>query len=369
VWQVSWGLVVAATVTLACLQALPDRPYGDGEIFERFVAAGEPMPRWLAGSALAAWGYAAVWEFPPVALRLPAALATVSGYLSVLCALATGVGTMLLLHRWPTRLAVLLPTLTPTWMLFASGYIEYYPLVAAPFVAALAWLTEAPIEQRSSRQVGGIVGALPGVYIGFTPVAAIALVSYALARRTRALAAAAAAGLTAAALVAICWPAGVPHYFRALYGVMNFGETSLAARYDGMAAGAASIFFGLPSAFAPMHLGDVLYMYFWAGGWWGPPLLVLAVATWRQAPSRLVASVVVWHVAYLCLMIPRLGPTRDVDLFFPTYVTVAFAAGTLLDGAPTLVTPTRRLVLIAGVLGASIGTALYLAWLGIPVRA
>lgn len=76
-----------------------------------------------------------------------------------------------------------------------------------------------------------------------------------------------------------------------------------------------------------------------------------------------------WHVAYLCLMIPRLGPTRDVDLFFPAYVAVAFAAGTLLDGAPSLVTPTRRLVLIAGVLGASVGTALYLAWLGIPVRA
>jgi hypothetical protein len=370
VWQVSWLVVLGVVLSLAWFGALPERPYGDGAILAQFVAAGEPMPRWLAGSALAAWGYAAVWELPPVAVRLSAALATAMGYLSVLCASAMVLGTVLLLRRWPTHLAVLLPTLTPVWLLFSSGYVEYYPLIAPLFVAALAWLSEKPLEQRPPLPIGVLAGALPCVYVAFVPVAAIVLVSYALVRRAQALGAVTAALITGTALVAICWPAGGAHYFRALYGVMNFGASALPPRYEGMVAGSASIFFGLPSALTPMHLGDVLYMYGWAGGWWGPLLLLLVacVARPRLASGRLVASLVVWQAAYLGLMVPRLGPTSDVDLFFATYLTVAFAAGALLDGAPALVTPARRRALVAGVLGASVGTALYLAWLGIPVR-
>jgi hypothetical protein len=372
VWQAAWLLGAGAILWLTLSAALPPRPYGDGDIFTQFVAEGRVVPRWLVGSALASWGHAFIWEFPPVATRLPLAIATPAGYLAVLCTLTLCGGAVWLLQRWPRRLAVLLPTLTPIWFLLASGYVEYYPLVAPVFVGVLAWLFEAPLEQRDPRRVGLVAGALPFVYVAFTPIGVLVLAAYAVACGRRAVEAAAVAGLTGVLLVVVCWPEGVPHFARSLYGVMNFGDASLAHRYAGMAGGAGSIFFVSTALLSPLHLGDLAYMYFWGAGWWSLPLALAAlVATrgWRVEPRLLLAGgLLAWHLLYFHLMIPRLGPTADIDLFFGSYLTWAFLTGLLCDRLGARLAGQRRLWLMAGLLGASVGVTLFLALVGIPVR-
>jgi hypothetical protein len=113
-------------------------------------------------------------------------------------------------------------------------------------------------------------------------------------------------------------------------------------------------------------------MTFWGGGWWTIPLLgwrrVIVTTFWADARTWLGAALLTWHMAYLTMMIPRLGPTNDIDLFFPCFLTVAFVAGTLLDTTPGPLAAARRQTLVAGAFGASVGTAMYLAWLGIPLR-
>ena len=104
---------------------------------------------------------------------------------------------------------MLLPTLTPVWVLFASGYVEYYPLIAVPFVAVLAWLFERPLEERSPSEIGVLAGVLPMLYIGFLPTAACVLVAYVVRRvRRSALADRGHDDWRGRVVIAVCWPEG-----------------------------------------------------------------------------------------------------------------------------------------------------------------
>ena len=47
-------------------------------------------------------------------------------------------------------------------------------------VAALAWLFERPLEQRPATLIGLLCGLLPVLYLGFAPLAAIVLLTWAL---------------------------------------------------------------------------------------------------------------------------------------------------------------------------------------------
>jgi len=67
-------------------------------------------------------------------------------------------------------------------------------------------------------------------------------------------------------------------------------------------------------------------------------------------------------------MIPKLGPTGDVDLFWPTFIAMAFFSGWLLDRmTPPLACGAEYLV-ICGLAGSAVLTAMFLAWIGLPAR-
>ncbi len=371
--------VTFAAVCLACLAAgvLPERPYGDGAVFTGFVAEGRVVPRWLVGSAAASTLHAAVWGLPPVAARLPAALQSANAFLALLGTACMVGGTVALLRRWPGRLSVLLPALTPVWLLFMSGYTEYYPLIAAPFVAVLAWLFDRPLDERTPTQIGALVAVLPLVYIGFLPVACLTLVAWFVVRPDGAVRAVATGLVVAAATIAICWPLGLPHFFQALYGVMNFGEANIPTRYAGQSAGPTSLVFSLDAVLTWTRTREVGALVVWGGGWWAVPLLV--TATWRAARAGLVTWAACRHdvrmplgialvgvqVYYLVFMLPRLGPVGDVDLFFTTYLTLAFMAGLVVDAVAARLAG-WRVAAVACALAALAVTAPWLVWYGLP---
>lgn len=374
----AWCLTVVGVGAIALLiaDALPARPYGDGAIFAAFVAEGRAMPRWLIGSAAASTLHAAIWQHPLLHAWLPETLRTPAAFLAVLGTSTMVFGTWALWRRWPGRLALLLPALTPVWVLFASGYVEYYPIIATAFLGALAWLFDRPLTERRGTEIGVLTAVLALAYVAFVPVALLVLVTFALARRDEAARAVLATVVTGTVIVATCWPEGVTHYVRALYAVINVGEANLMPRYAGQVAGPTSIFFGAHATLTSTHARDVAYALVWGGGWWTLPALAAAAWSWRDTPdvawraareprAWLAAGLLVWHLAYLVCMVPRLGPEADIDLFFPTYVYVPFLAGLLLDLRTANTDPWRGLV-VAVACGALVLTVPWLAWFGLP---
>jgi len=371
--------VTVAVVCLACLSAgvLPERPYGDGAVFSSFVTEGRVVPRWLVGSTAASTLHAAVWGLPPVAARLPVAWQSANAFLALLGTVCMVGGTLALLRRWPGRLSVLLPALTPVWLLFMSGYTEYYPLIAVPFVAVLAWVFERPLGDRTPTQVGALVALLPLVYIGFLPVACLTLGAWAVVRPEGAARVVATGLVVAAVTIAICWPLGIPHYFQALYGVMNFGEANMPARYVGLSAGPTSLVFSLDAVLTMARAREVGALVVWGGGWWTMPLLLAATwrawragrVTWlacrRDVRMPLGIALVGVQVYYLAFMVPRLGPVGDVDLFFTTYLTLAFMAGRVVDAVGERIDG-WRVAAVACALAALAVAAPWLVWYGLP---
>jgi hypothetical protein len=309
----------------------------------RFVADGAVFSRWLAGSAILAWVHVALFEHPSVAPWFPdpalsASLLVRASGLAVMIG-----GSLWLLSRWPRRWATLLPLLTPVWLLFSSAYLEYYPFLAPVLVGALCWLFERPLAEREPLHVGLLAAALGLLYVAFLPLAGLVLVGYALARPRGAGRAALIALGASVAGIALFWPEGGVHGFLLrLYQDLHVGEKAVwFAPYRGQTQ-PTSVFFRLDFALSPQHLLHVAFMFLTGTG-----LVVLpafAVGSVRLARRRelwpglareprswLAALLLATHLGYLAFMVPKLGPARDVDLFFNAYLVAAFFAGWLLD--------------------------------------
>jgi hypothetical protein len=334
-------LLWAITCVLFARGTLPLRPYGDGAAIPGFLQNGYVYPRWPLGMLGLVTAYTA---WPAMPLELIAATAMLAS-------------TWLLLQRWPNRLAVLLPMLTPVWWLFSSGYVEYYPFVAGAWIAALAWLFERPLRTHDGRECGVVAGLLFALYVGFAGLSALITII----KPKRALPWAA---ITAAVLLTICHPAGLPSFTRQLLAEMNFGEAHTMYRlYQGQAAGDSSICFRTAYALSWPHVKDLLYMAAFGGG---PLTFVLfGLGAWRARTLRRDARVlaggalVAWQVYYFVFMIPKMGPLVDVDLFFTTYLTVAFMAGAMLDAAAV---PHRPILIVAS-LNLFAAVPLVMGWL------
>lgn len=376
------GLMLAALMLL-CRGALPPRPYGDRIAMVFFVEQGSPFPRWLVGTAAVTWLHVGIWQSPMVTAHLPASLKSAEAFAALLCTIAMGVGSIALLRRWPDRLAIVVPLLTPVWVLFSSGYVEYYPLIAGAWLGTMAWLFEKPLADRSPQALGLIIGLLPALYVGFIGLSLLLLVILAISNPARLLPTLAWTAATLAVLIAVCWPSGIPSFLRELFVVMNFGDqNTIFPRYIGHSAGPGSIFFTRRYAFDHSHLLDLAYMYFWGGGWSIPFLFIGAggAALWLRrgrTAGRTVAceprlwlgvGLVAWQMYYFVYMIPKLGPTADVDLFFPTFVAVAFFTGWLLDFMTPPLRRSAAYLTTCALAGSSVVTAVFLAWIGLPTR-
>lgn len=381
--QILIGAITIAAMALAWSGASPSLPYGDGQIFGQFVASAYAFPRWLVGAAVSIWLYVGFWTFPSVAAHLPAHLRDSAAFLRLLCPAVMGIGSIAILRQWPHRLAAIIPMLIPIWWLFLSGYVEYYPLIMGAWLASLLWIFEQPLGERSAYAVGALAGILPALYAGFAGLSVLLVVSFVLARPSRAIGALLSAAASLAVSIAICWPTGIPSYLHALAAEMNFGEQHIGyARYVGRSGGPSSIFFSTHYAFVHTHLIDLAYMLFWGTGWLVPLLLVGGIAAaiaqkggprglpFRDVRIWLGVGLGVWQIYYFIYMIPRLGPTADIDLFCPTYVTLAFLAGELLDRTwpDCHARHAAAYPILCALLGILAVASTYLAWIGLPAR-
>lgn len=362
------GALALTVAAIALVQlwrgALPVRPYGDGALIGGFLEQAYIFPRWLLGMTLAVSLHAGIWRLPPVAASVPAHLATGAAFASLLCIVVMAASTIALLTRW-NRLPVQFAVLTPVWLLFSSGYVEYYPLMIGVWVAALMWMFDRPLRDRHPVAVGVMVGILPAVYVALAPASALLFAAYAATRPRQALTVLAAAAATLALAISVSYPT-IPAFLRQLYGEMNFGDVHSHPRYAGLAASPSSILLASRYVWRPWHLQDVAYMVFWGGGWLFLPILAAGAAVglrtiaWRDARVWLGGGLVASQAAYVLWMIPKAGPQADVDLFCPAFVLFAVVAGLLVEG-------TRwRHTLLGAIVGMDVVTATYLVWAGLP---
>ena len=346
-WQVLWLCLGLLALLNVFAQLVPVQRYGDAKFIARYVVQDTTMARWLAGTAILSWMHDAILRIPGVEEAAPAAKVTAAYLIRVTGILVMVLGTVALFQRWPERLSITLPALCPIWLLFSLGYLEYYPFIAVALVAALAWIFDRPLADRDPYRIGTLAGALfPLLYVAYAPVSLLILLFYGVARPSKVLRAIATALVVAMIGIVIFWPEGIGSFITALRGSLNLGEHGTAFKpYRGHAAGPDSVLFAWSYALSPQHLrhlgfmghfgaGTVMLLMFLAGA-------VLLLWRYRGDMVKLLGYKRSWlglaligsKLYYMLRMITKLGPVRDIDLFFNVYLVIAFFTGLFLERA------------------------------------
>lgn len=340
VWTALWLLFGALALANLVLGLVPIRHYGDWQELQQLILdpSLRSSGRWLGGLEVLTHLYEAT-----VALGAGEGLATATLVIRTVAILATVGASLALLRRWPRRLCVILPTLTPIWLLFAAGHTEYYPSMAWALVLALAWATAEPLASRPAWQVGLLVALLhPFLYLGFAPIAALLFAAYLVTAPRRAAVAGLIAAVAAVATVQLFWDRGLLDFASRVY--LHTGATwdaTLFKPYEGHGAAPDSIYFTWSYAASPEHLLDLFLMQSMGGGLLALPLLAagLVLALREQAARRSLATVGGgfvfavggWQLLHALRYHAQRGPVDDVDVHFATYLTLAFLAGLLFD--------------------------------------
>ncbi len=346
------GIGIAALCNLF-INAITIPELGDGKLIALILASHElfPAAKYLAGIETLRVLHAAIWQFPPLESMLPERIESHAGFLRVMGVVIMAVTTIFLLRAYPYKYRVILVATTPIWWLFSLGYLEYYPFVAGIFLMLLCWLFQGNLEEKPEVAVGLVCGALPLVYLGFAPFCLIVLAIYLWGEKGRKIG----KTLTAAILgflfvLRLFWSKSLSQYFVSLYQDLNFGEkNTIYEGYKGYAASNTSIFFKSEYVFSGQHFTETLHMLLLGLGVAPLFLLFYALSTNLREIGRLSRKMVLamtllgWSIFYLIFTIPKLGPVRDVDMFFLTYIIIAFMVGAGLESnarlKPTVILP------------------------------
>lgn len=303
--------------------------YGDYEDLGKYLADGKEFARWQLGLTLLQEAYEFVNSF----------LVDIDTheFVKLTGALLMAVWGFWILKRDSVSVIPWLLTSSPLWILFSLGYDEYYPFVAGLTIAA-AWSVFAPtpIFQRDTTYI--IVGLLPALYVGALPVSIALLVrQWAIEFSNRERSRGSIFAL-ATFLIAIELGGELRGYVENLTFHMNLGRED--------SASARSFLADASYVFSLRHLLDI---WFWlvCSGALVAMIGTFAYARWRVRSqtrhhsiiplshrlfeARAQTLLVVLAITFLIFMLPLLGPTRDIDLYFISMFVLLLLLGTRLD--------------------------------------
>ena len=315
-------------------------PYGDYAYLSNVIDRNGVFPRWFLGSAILTRLYHSLW--PTIGPHLPTPLGSADGFIRLAGAALMSCSSVVLLWRYGACLRLIIPILSPVWLLFHSGYNEYYTFIAWGYMCLLFMLTDG-LEKCTPRFVAMVCAALCLSYAAFVPIALFVLAYFALSTDIRKGAIALLmTGAICVCLLILLWPDTLMSFAYDYVHTLNLGEQNTGfSSYVGKSAGGTTPFFSLSYALSVQHLSHLSFMYFFGLGL--VPLLSLLFIMLFYSRDGLFARIprtratlclgafVIWQVLYGLLMIPKLGPIRDIDLFFSVYLTIGFFAGLLGD--------------------------------------
>lgn len=338
------GLGVAALINFF-VPVFPIPELGDGKLIAYIMANPEQIPaaKYLVGIELLRMVHAAIWQFPPLSNLLPESIAGHAGFIRIAGILVMTLSTTFLLHIYQNKSRILLVAVSPVWLLFSIGYLEYYPFIAGVFLALLCWVFQGNLEEKPEWKVGLVCGALPLVYFPFAPFCLMIVVCY-LWRSERQISLTLGTLLISFLVVLrIFWPNRLAEYFTHLYQDLNWGDTNtIYEEYRGLASSQTSLFFKNEYIFSWQHIMELLQMLLLGLGilplLLSPLVIFCKMQEFKKMTRKNVLALLVagWSIIYMVFTIPKLGPVRDVDMFFLTYMTLAYFIGAGLEGRAKL---------------------------------
>lgn len=310
------------------------RLFGDGAALLRIVEEGTLYPRWLGITAMLRFFYHTV------------GLGSVLGVESFIRVVGWGamVGGFAFAGRCAASPFPFLLVLTlPLSFVFIAGHIEIYSAVTGLLSVALATLDRWSLDRASALKILVIAALLPWLYLGFAPFGAILVGVVCLARPRLGILVGLGAAALFLALTAATWSGGLESFLTSLSSQIDTGHGHLVRRYRQLLPEDASIYFPLGAAFSGLHARDLAFMIFYGAGWC-LPLCCLAqtprlMRILRSSDRRGAAEggglflliTTIFYLHYLFFMVPRQGPTKDLDLFFVSYIVIAYALGRFLE--------------------------------------
>ena len=318
--------------------------YGDFVGLETYLSDTDgDFGRWLLGLAFLREIFAAVNAF----------LFEVDGgqFIRATSSLAMFAWAAWLLSRRERSSVPWLVIISPMWILFSLGYSEYYPYVAGLLVA-VSWQVISQRRLLTNTTLYVLVGVMPILYIGAVPVS-LALLIYVWSAESEA-SGRLRGGLTSliSMIVGIEVGGEFKGYVSNLAETMNLGgqllDKSVGSRAEALSSRS---FLANPSyVFSLEHAIDI---WFWLSCGIGAVVLVAALVVSRgltrgqnfpmhggkvHLDLRRISVLVLVGLAvfYLVFMLPLLGPTRDIDLYFVSMFVLLLYAGTRFDRAAEL---------------------------------
>lgn len=338
--------VAIAAITNIFFQMIAVPELGDGKLIAFILTNHDLFPtvKYLAGIETLRATYAAIWQSPPISTTLSNSISNPAGFIRIAGISAMACTSIYLFTKYPNKCQVQMVATTPIWILFSFGYLEYYPFIAGGYLILLCWLFNEKLEEKSELQIGVVTGALPLIYLGFAPLSLIILFAYLWGARIEIVIRTLAALLLGFLItLRLFWPKNLSDYFTTLYQELNFGNTNtIHEGYRGLAASDTSIFFNADYIFSLKHFKELFHML--GIGLGLMPIIILFVVLilsrkniWRLSRKKILAMLIIgWTLLYFACTIPKLGPILDVDMFFMTYITIAFFSGAALDINPRL---------------------------------
>jgi hypothetical protein len=315
--------------------------YGDFVGLETYLSDTDgDFGRWLLGLAFLREIFAAVNAF----------LFEVDGgqFIRATSSLAMFAWAAWLLSRRERSSVPWLVIISPMWILFSLGYSEYYPFVAGLLVAT-SWQVVSEHKFFTNTTLYVLAGIMPILYIGALPVS-LALLLYLWGTDPES-----SSRLRGSLMSLLSMILGIEvggefkGYVGNLAETMNLGG-QISDKSTGSRAGALSTrsFLADPSyALSIEHLIDI---WFWLSCGIGAVVIVAAIAVGRKSLGKRdsartlerfslnlrrlsIVTLVGLAVFYLVFMLPLLGPTRDIDLYFLSLFILLLFAGTRFDYA------------------------------------
>ena len=331
-------LVPASFLLLAIIEKLLNADlfanYGDDGQITGLLEAGVPFCRWLIGTSV----LVKLFKFFQLFYDALSAkvFAEISGAIIMFF-----LSTFLIIRR-RTQAMIILPLTTPVWVLFCLGYNENYPFIAGIFVLVSIWL----INRKPSEQLffwAAIAGLLPVVYVGFVPLAGLVIIKLFFHRKSL-LGFASNLLISAAVVISsakVAWGGTLSSLLERLKSDLLIGDRGAVDEYIGKALPNIPGTFKIPYAFSFWHFQDLAFIALFSGGvafllFWIPfgsvstKNYVLKLKNFRT-DSLMLVLLVVSHLIFLLFYIPKLGPTRDIDLYFSTVLSISICLGARLD--------------------------------------